>query len=62
MPTTAERLAVAEGVAALGRELTKDEHKVAVACGQLFCAHIISQDDIIARLEATVLELRRMAG
>jgi len=62
MPQTAERLAVMEAYAILKREPTADESKLSIGLAHLFSGRILDQDAQIARLEETVLELRRLAG
>lgn len=59
LPTTAERLAIVEGTAALGRELTAAESKCCIACAHLFSSHIMTQDEQIQELQAKLLEIHR---
>jgi hypothetical protein len=62
MPATAERLAVVEGMAALGRELTADEARVAVACAHLFSGQLIDLESQVAELMDKILDAQRGTG
>lgn len=60
--TTAERLAVVEGMGAVRRELTADESKCCLAVAALFSPQIASLEARVAELQADVIVLRRMVG
>lgn len=58
-PEAAEKLALVEGMDALGRELTTAERTCCIAVAHLFCGAIIDRDTQIAALESRLLDLHR---
>ena len=57
---TAERVAVAVATAAMRRELTESEHKVAVACGAYFGDELDTLSRERAELVAQVEQLQKL--
>lgn len=57
VPATAERLAVAAGMATVHRELTKDEGLIVLAVAQMFAEEIAALDAQIDELRRQVYEL-----
>lgn len=58
-PGVAERLAKVEALVVVGRELTEDESRIAVALAHLFVAAIIDRDDLIEQLQDKLMDVVR---
>ena len=59
---TSERLAMLEATGAVGREITKDEGRVALAVCRLFTSQLVELETKVAELQEDLIHLRRIVG
>jgi hypothetical protein len=62
VPATAERLSILEAAGVVGREITKDEQRIAVHLAHFFSGQLADLEARNAELQADIIHLRRLVG